>query len=590
MIVPLTKITLCGLLREKARILSDLQGMGCLHLIPLRELPEELRESGPSSQSREALKFLQDSPQKLRPFKEAAAFDPFDLETRILELRDRIQELEEERDSLLVLLGNLQPWGDFTFPPVEDLGGYRLWFYAVPLQLLRQLPADLIYVVANRDNRFAYLTVIAPQEPDDMPVARVRVGRRAPRELQQRLEAVEMELEDLQLERTNLTRWRLLLARSLDRLEDEAALNQAAMSSLSDGPVFALQAWAPVEQTEALLTYARHRGLVCAVTPPEAAELPPTLLRNPPRLASGQDLVRFYKTPSYWAWDPSAVVLLSFALFFAMIVADAGYSLLLSLGLAGFWRRLGASEAGGRFRTFAAILCGFSVTYGVLVNSYFGIPFPPGTWPARLGVVDLHDFNTMMGLSVGIGICHLMLANAFDAWSKRWSWAMVAPCGWILIFAGASGYFLASLGYEPLPGLATGGIGLMTVGGLGVLIFTSVQGSWGQRLLSGVQGLSRAIGAFGDTLSYLRLFALGLASASLAVNFNLLAQNAKAAYPALGLLLASLIAISGHAINLLLAIASGFIHGLRLNFIEFFNWSLSDEGIPFQAFRRKEKS
>ncbi len=589
MIVPLVKMTFCGLLRDKAKILSDLQTFGCLHIIPLREPPESLRSIGPASDSREALRFLQESPQKLRAYQDHKAFGPFNLETQILELKARMQDLQEERDLLLGRLGELQPWGDFAFPEPEDLGGLRLWFYAVPYHLLANIPADLVYEVVQRDNRQAYIVVLAPQEPVGMPVARVRTGKFSPQEMRQRLEELEIALEDAQLERTSLTRWRVLLEKSLARLEDETALTHAALVSLTAEPLFALQAWAPAAQQADLLAYAQAKGLVCEVAPPDPQETPPTLLRNHPRVASGQDLVCFYKTPGYWDWDPSVVVLLSFSLFFAMIMADAGYALLLAAILGLCWRRLGASETGRWWRDFSAILLSFAILYGILVNSYFGLAFPPGTWPAALQLLDLHDFNLMMGLSVGVGVAHLLLAHACQVYIRRGSQAMLAPLGWIGIFLGAVGYFLASLGYGPVPQLQTAGLALIFLGALGVLLFTKVQGTWWQRLLGGLQGLAGAVTGFGDTLSYLRLFALGLASASLADNFNMLAQNAKSAYPALGLLFAALIALLGHGINLLLAIASGFIHGLRLNFIEFFNWSLGEEGIPFQAFRRKEK-
>jgi V/A-type H+-transporting ATPase subunit I len=104
--------------------------------------------------------------------------------------------------------------------------------------------------------------------------------------------------------------------------------------------------------------------------------------------------------------------------------------------------------------------------------------------------------------------------------------------------------------------------------------------------MSGLTGLSNA---FGDALSYLRLFALGLASASLASTFNDMAGQVKTALPGIGILFALLIALFGHTLNFVLSLSSGFIHGLRLNFIEFFRWSISEEGYPFTAFTRKEK-
>ncbi|MGD8825315.1 MAG: hypothetical protein PVI24_10065, partial [Myxococcales bacterium] len=107
------------------------------------------------------------------------------------------------------------------------------------------------------------------------------------------------------------------------------------------------------------------------------------------------------------------------------------------------------------------------------------------------------------------------------------------------------------------------------------------------RLGMGLVGLTRITAAFGDVLSYLRLFALGLASASLAIAFNNMATSTREAIPGLGLLVALLILVVGHTLNLVLAVAGGFIHGLRLNVIEFFNWSLPEEGALFRPFKKK---
>lgn len=109
-------------------------------------------------------------------------------------------------------------------------------------------------------------------------------------------------------------------------------------------------------------------------------------------------------------------------------------------------------------------------------------------------------------------------------------------------------------------------------------------------LMEGLRALASVTKAFGDVLSYLRLFALGLASASLALTFNDLAHQAAVAYPGLGLLLALLILLVGHVLNLALNLMSGVVHGLRLNFIEFYNWGLSEEGYPFKAFARREET
>ena len=111
-----------------------------------------------------------------------------------------------------------------------------------------------------------------------------------------------------------------------------------------------------------------------------------------------------------------------------------------------------------------------------------------------------------------------------------------------------------------------------------------------KRQVKGVTALTGVSGAFGDVLSYLRLFALGLASASLAAAFNDMAADVRQALPGIGMLFALLILLLGHALNFMLSVASGFIHGLRLNVIEFFKWGVQEEGNPYRPFSRKESS
>ena len=86
----------------------------------------------------------------------------------------------------------------------------------------------------------------------------------------------------------------------------------------------------------------------------------------------------------------------------------------------------------------------------------------------------------------------------------------------------------------------------------------------------------------------MRLFALGLASASLAITFNDLATSVMQSLKGPGILFGLLILIIGHILNFGLALMSGVVHGLRLNYIEFFKWGLPNEGIIFRPFARKE--
>lgn len=591
MIVPLMKVTAYGLVEDKAQILGGLQEIGCLHLIPLKPVEDPQGEGGPSSEARDALKFLLGCRQRRRQVRDPSKFDATTVQHQALDLMGRIQTLADERDFLRHRIMDLTAWGEFSFPPLEDLKNLRLWFYAIPHNEMKKMEStDLTWEVVRRDNRFSYVVVISEDEPKGMPVPRTHTGSKPLSELMLRLEEVELELEDLQAERASLTRWCYLFARDLHRLEDQAALGEATQKTYDDNPIFALQAWAPRENVEELRTYARDRGLALDVVEPEPGETPPTLLRNPPNLAGGQALVSFYTTPGYWVWDPSTIVFFSFAAFFAMILADAGYGLILGLGLLLGWRRMGRSDSGRRLRILFATLIGATVVYGALVGSYFGIAPVKGALVSRLKILDLNNFTVMMRLSVLIGVIHLTMANIADAWRGRRSAQAVASVGWVFIFLGGFSAWMGSSSVGPAEVLTTAGIWAMGLGLVAVLLFTRVEGSIGKRLLGGLEGLTRISSAFGDTLSYLRLFALGLASASLAIAFNGLAKQVYSAVPGFGILFALLIVLIGHTLNFMLAIVNGLIHGLRLNFIEFFKWSVTEEGYPFRPFARKESS
>jgi V/A-type H+-transporting ATPase subunit I len=590
MIVPLIKVTVYGQLKDKVEVLAHLQDMGLLHLIPLTLREEGQQDMGPSSELREALKFLLSCPVRRRQVLNPADFDAIRLEGEALYLKHRIQTLTDERDFVFGRIKVLKPWGAFSFPPLEDLANLRLWFYLVPHHRVNEIPVNEVTLeVVRRDNRFSYVVVIAAKEPQGMPVARVHTGNQSIAELEQRLEELELELEDLQAERASLTRYCTLFEQSLAHLEDHAVLSDAAGRTYDDSPIFALQAWCPRKRIKEVQEYAAAMGLALDQTEPAPEEIPPTLLSNSYPLTVGEDLVSFYSTPNYWHWDPSTIVFPSFAVFFGMIMADAGYGLLMALALGMFWKRLGRSEMARRLRTLFSALTAGTLIYGVIIGSYFGMELSRNTVLSHLQVLHLHDFPMLMRVSVVVGAAHLILANAAVVWRWKNSMKALAPLGWVLIFSGALvAWFAFSLGEAA--GLEHAGFGFMIGGGALVLFFSELEGSILKRLLMGLERLTKLSGAFGDTLSYLRLFALGLASASLAVCFNGIAEQLHERVPGFGLLLALLVLLIGHGLNIVIGISSGFIHGLRLNFIEFFNWSGCGEGYPFKAFKRKETS
>lgn len=594
-IVQLCKLNLYGLKSQEEMVLDHLQHLGCVHLVPLRELPDSIRTRGPLEAS-QAYRFLTQTPLQRRPASDTSKFDRESLVDDLLRIQERLASLAAERDEVLHAIETVLPWGEFRMPTQEELDGYRLYFFKVPLRDQDQLKSGHISQVVKRDNRFLYVVVIADREPDDFPGERVHLDARPLTELRLREAQIDDEMEELHWQRTTLTRWRNMLRDDLDAAADHSDKLVAAGGLRTDEHVFALQGWIPQSAVHDVIKLAQQHRLAAILAEPRADESPPTLLKNPERIAGAEKLVTFYITPGYQAWDPTPVVFLSFSLFFAMIIADAGYGLIMALLLALTWRRFAQHRTGGRIRALLIGITSATIAYGVLVGSYFGTEPQSGTTLDSLrvrldGKPMMENQNAMMVIAVAIGVLHLALANTIVAIRKRGKLRSLGHFGWALVMVGA---FLLGMGsYAQIETLVASGATMAGIGGLGILLFSSERPWWtldwkahGMRLVDGLMQITNVSKAFGDVLSYLRLFALGLASAQLAITFNSMASGVYQR-GGIGILFAILILIVGHGINFLLGLVGGVVHGLRLNCIEFFNWGLSQEGYAFQPFRKR---
>lgn len=613
-IVPLKKITLYGLASQRDAVVADLQQLGCVHLIDL-SVDKSSKAALPAERhtAMEAVRYLQATPiQNSNQYQRYTdGLSCLAVAQQALANRDRRDALSDERDYLLDSIEQVRPWGSFVLPDGKQLGGQQLWFYVVAKRQVTELPANQVWQIVNQDRQNLYVVVVSRDEPELFPGDQVTLDRRPLTELQHRLEVVDEELESLHWQRVALTRWLTLLQRDLNEADDQLAREDALRRMFQDQHLFVVQAWTAKSTMPALQSFAQQRGLALSIMDPSPDELPPTLLKNPTAVAGAEGVMTFYMTPSYRAWDPTWVLYVSFAVFFAIIMSDAAYSLLLGIVLLVFWRRLSATEEARKTRNLFAGIIVASFIYGVGAGSYFGYT-PPGLdrlqWKLD-GQPLVNNRDAMMILSLAIGVLHLTLANLINAWQNRTKSQSLSFVGWAVVLMSGlifgltrSGenrvvsWLAESMGQqaEQLQSLIHSGAKWSLISGF-VLVFLFSSGrpllstrpsDWIWRIVDGLMGLTNVSKAFGDTLSYLRLFALGLASAQLAVTFNNLASGAMSV-PGLGFLLAIVILLVGHSVNLLLGIMSGVVHGLRLNCIEFFNWSLTEEGQPFKPFSKK---
>ncbi|MHA7775319.1 V-type ATP synthase subunit I [Roseibium sp. M-1] len=592
-IVPLVKVNLVGVLADKESVLEAAQEFGALHLVPLTSAQKELEAvpAGRGREAAEALRWLADSPAQRRPVTHPDDFDLEKVVAQALANRKAQKDCEDRFVRLDQRIRDVEPWGEFSFSDLADLGDYRLWFYVVPNGKLKEIdPAGKILEIVHRDRFRSYAVLLAPEEPpaNAMPVPRIHVGAEPLSVLKHQYEDAAVQLEELELERQALTKWRFVLAQNLAQAKDRSARHRVSLETADLERVFVLQAWARRDQSEEIRALADKLGVALLVEEVSADDKPPTLLENARALEAGEDLVEFYQTPGYRDWDPSPIVYVSFVIFFGMIMTDAGYGLLLLLALFLFRGRFTGSPQARRLFRMSVWLMISTTLFGVATGSYFGVAPPAGSLLDHLKVLHLKDVDTMMKITLTIGVVHIVIANLMRVLHEHSLSGRMQPAGWCLVALGGLATYLGQDTVFATAGPASIVAGLLLVGFFGSDRKVDSLKAGGLRVFDGLAALARVVNIFSDVLSYMRLFALGLAAASLAETINSLSGQLNHAVHGVGLLIAIAVLVIGHGINIGLGLIAGCVHGLRLNVIEFFNWGLRDEGTPFRPFKKEE--
>lgn len=591
------KITLFGPLSEKTVILTALQKMGCVHLITLKS--EELASlvslpRTPIDELKAALRYLVDAPEKATIKKTKVKFDAAATVVAILKNQKDLKFSEEQKDFLSDRIKSLSLWGHFRLPNLSEIANERLWFYQIKRQDVSRLPSDYIIQEVHRNDKFIYLVVISEEEPKkgSFPTSRIHTGAISLNTLQQELESITEEIEDLKEERRHLTRYQLLLAQELNDWSNQTALQAAHQQTETHEQFFRVQGWIPTTKVSLAKQFAAENHLCISLEIPHKKDKPPTLLNTYSWSSAGPEIVNFYRTPGYFTLDPSLMMFFSFAIFFAMILADAGYGLVIALITLLFWKHLGKTSAGSWLKPLLCVLSLFSIIYGAIVGSYFGIEPSPHSFLGHLHHIQIHNFKGMMTIAIVVGCLHIIAANGIRAYFAKGLNQKIHALGFIAIIIAALMLTYGLINHQE--NWVHIAYGILFVGMIFIIAFASnlqVRNfkSFMQRLVSGLIALTHLSNLFGDVLSYLRLFALGLAGASLAITVNKMAEQALHGSPhGVGWIFAFLILFFGQLLNFLLCIMGGVIHGLRLNYIEFLRWSVEEDGYTYEPFQLKK--
>ena len=372
---------------------------------------------------------------------------------------------------------------------------------------------------------------------------------------------------------------------------------------LAEGALCLFEGFCPIDKEPELNAMLAEAQVYYEETDPEKEDATPIKLHNNWFVKLFEPLTGMYGWPNYHEFDPTPILGPFFLLFFALCIGDCGYGLMLTLiGYLIIKGKLKIEMFDGLGGIIMALGVGATVI-GYLMGTFFGIDIYRAEWfPESAKVVMLNnlgvdgkigEYDVMMVLALIIGVVHIILAMTIKAisYTRRDGFkATVSTWGWLLLIVGGIATAIVSMLFS-LPTDVTKWtlIGIGAVSALGIFVFNTP----GRNPLINIgAGLwdtyGMTTGLLGDVLSYIRLYALGLAGGMLGAAFNQLGTQVLGENPNVGTWIGFILIVTfGHVLNLLMACLGAFVHPLRLTFVEYFkNVGYEGSGKKYNPFKK----
>lgn len=528
----------------------------------------------------------------------------------VLETQDRIAEIAAEIAAAKKEIAVRQPWGSFRSEDIHKLEsqGLKLRFYSCMKKKFDPSWAEIqpLEVISETESKVFFVTVSPAQEEYSFPLEAIPAPEGSVNEEEEKLALLQSKLEKEQQLLANLKSCsdeiRKAYNDSLFRLDLYFA--EAATEKAVDNYLTVLTGFAPTSDDKRLCASFDSMDIYYSHEAATKEDNPPVKLKNNWFAKNFEVLTGMYGVPAYDEFDPTPVLGPFFMLFFAMCMGDAGYGILLML-IALVLRLKMKDSSLGKMHRLIAFLGGMTFVVGIFLGTFFGMSILEASWaPAWLKglCIDgwfpdakIAGFPVQMVLAVAIGVLHICLAMIIKTinFTKRFGFKKtVATWGWTTLIVG--GLVVVSLGMtEVLSAEAFKWtiIALAVVSGLAIYVFNTPGRNPLLNIGSGLWDTYNMVtGLLGDVLSYIRLYALGLAGGMLGNAFNIMGTMIlDIPVPGVNWVFCIIILIFGHVLNLAMSCLGAFVHPLRLTFVEYFkNSGYEGSGAKYNPLTKKK--
>jgi V/A-type H+-transporting ATPase subunit I len=584
------KIRVTGPKTQLENVIDSIYDLG---LMDLEEYQGDLEKGGPMDESEELSELLVDIRSlisKLEPEGEEEA-SIHEIRNVASEISGEVKELENERDSIKNDIQGLEEKKKFykklkgVDVNLDDISSTDSLNFKVldfdPSEFEEETETDQYEIFAGRNlSVLVYRDTVEVEienslrnvNAEEYEYSNSVTGRplEAISNIEQKIKEKNKELEEVNQKYDEISsEWGPKLNYVEDYMTERVEKAEAPLNFAMTEKSFIAEGWIPSKEENTLrnrLISATENKIHIEIEDVEEEDNPPVKYKNNKAVGPFESLTELMARPKYDEIDPSFLILLTFPLFFGMMIGDAGYGITSGLVfLAGIKFFPQASKL------FKALLwtSAATIVFGIIYGEFFGFhvlhtPFYRG---------DL--FTEIFYLSILIGVAHVNLGLLIGAYNEYMHHGIVealfAKGSWILLQIATLAAYLTASSYGTTPGLAVGlGIGIPTL----LMLYKG----------EGIEGIVEIPSLISNILSYLRLFGVCIAAYTLAGTVNQMANPMLASGSLMGIAGGVLIMIVGHTLLTFIKIMEGFLQGIRLHYVEQFGWFYEGGGRKYSPF------
>ena len=603
MIIPMKKYSFLVYHKEYLNFLKDLRKVGVLHVIEKEsgELEDEnqRKQYDLIKQYKKAIKFLISRKAEDKS-KTSTTTDSLKILKEIQNIQSEIEINTQNLASLKKEISLIRPWGNFSFENIERLEehGYHIRFYICPVKKFNY-KWKINYNIEEINHLSGQTYFILVQEGDEkieLDAEEIKLPENSLDVLLKKQKEIEKiilksgEIFDLYAEK-----YIPLLVSGKEKIQEEFNFDNVVINTekQAEEKLMLLEGWVPEDKEEEINLFLDNSEIYYITSDATNEDKIPVKLRNNKFSKLFEPISELYSLPDYKELDLTPFFAPFFMMFFGFCLGDAGYGLLF-LTVASVVK-LRAKSKIKPLLTLVQILGGSTIVFGLLSGTIFGIdlikadiPFLSSIKSMFMKPEEMFYFAIVLG---GIQIIFGMIVKILNI-SRQYGFKYaLSTLGWIILIISSALYVMIKDKFETESHSLKYLYFFVLGSSLIMILFLN---NPDKKILGNIgKGLGdiyfTATGIFGDLLSYIRLFALGISSAILGYVFNYLALEISGDTIIISQIIFLLILVVGHSLNIFMAVLGAFVHPLRLTFVEFYkNAGFTGGGKEYKPFKKNQ--